>query len=560
MHEQHEEPSRKKKKFSHHHPLEDEQKNCLKECSLRNHQNILLAVDTLVLVGTFLEISDILKSMSRVCTGWNQVFLDDCLWRFLFQRDLGNVDWFLQKLNHNFNDLSSQLCSTSEDSEEEKDKKKNEKPSYKSKLSKKDQTKSPEKKGESKVITSNKDGNEATISLEILQKVLEDCYGENRFWLSLFRLVVAMIPIQNYKMMTDKQIVQPLKNSTPGTRKSKKNNKDKKKKPSSQQKGCSDLFFQKDYIEEEDDDGDYYSNGNRLVSKNYCYFTVRFGEMIGTILSCKSEGTTLLRNALYLDAKTHKLAVILSIFDRHGIILNYFGSDSLTTQNYLNKITYGMSQQAQKLKNYYLFDKEIPALPRTPYISECDQMCVGFKDSHHGISILKFCYSILCGKEEAIYQPPPIQNSSDKSTTENTSQPKVQDDHDDSDTNDDDGDEDDDIYYYDDEDDDEDEDEDDDDEHRKKNIAVGPFTHDAFMPFCKYLLMDHPLFNRRSYAVDDGLNFDYSSGKPGWCCGFWNANFYWYHIARFKTMIDLTEPRIILRVEQDQSSVLQSLC
>ncbi|KAG2392462.1 hypothetical protein C9374_012714 [Naegleria lovaniensis] len=424
----------------------------------------MFAPDTLVLIGSFLEISDILKSMSGVCKFWNQVSLGDFLWKIVFQREFGTVDWFLEKLNSNYYFYGEWFGYDSLDDEDYED--------------------------------------TSPITLELVQQVLEDCYGENRFWLSLFKLVVSMIPIQNYKMMTEKQIIQSLE-AQPRAQKA-------------VDYDDEEEFFKQDYLAPKAKMS--MSHNSSLISYNYCYFTVRVKRMLDDIDSSKVQGAPVLRKAVNGCTTTHKLAVILSIFDRHGMILNYFGSNSSTTQKYLNKITDELAIHAQNITKYDLMNKEKPALPRTPYISECDQMCVGLKDSHHSISILKFCYSILCSKEQNIYQPTILPNVADGSNGIE-----------------------------------------DDDEHLATNVSVGPLTEDSFMPFVNYILMDKA--SSDFYATKEQQSTEFRSGKPGWCYGFWNANLYWFHVAYFNTLLKFGGGNdFILRVEQDQSNVLHNLC
>ncbi|KAF0972226.1 hypothetical protein FDP41_009534 [Naegleria fowleri] len=563
------------------------------------HRSILLASDTLIWIGSYLDVLDIIRSMSRVCKFWNDVCWGDALWKGLFQRELGEVDWFMDKLNKNLQNakydddlprpITYKICPMKSFRSlwnKDKDCSNSDKLSYKiitedhphfidyehrpgydtdsdeeeERISKSSTLKRKNPKKETKNSFAKKRTEPQQVvemlSLGMVQQVLEDCFGEDRFWMSLFKLVVSMIPLQNYKMMTEKQIIQPLQNveSVPkdsGVREiddydsNKDNDEEEEDEQESSQLSSPNEFFQKDHVFKGHHDEESWHN---LISKNYCYFTVLLNEMVTRIESSEVEHASLFRKALYLDIKTHKLAVILSIFDRHGLILRYFGRDHDTTQNYLTKIDDQLAIHVQNVINYNHFQKKLPALPRTPYIAECDQMCVGVKSCYHLITVLKFCFYVLCEKEDFIYQPNLGLKQQEKDTAlmMKDQQSVLQNN----------------IY---------------DDQlidtklPLEKNVAVGPLTQDAFMPFCKYLLMDRPVFDRYSYGVSrvsvkmDGQRqvAHFASGKPGWCCGFWNANFYWYHTARFETLLGMEcdeNAHSILRVEQDQSNILHNLC
>ncbi|KAG2388935.1 hypothetical protein C9374_014335 [Naegleria lovaniensis] len=587
-------PSQKKTKLSHHNEQDIHEEILSPEIRNMKTQPIL-AADTLVWIGTYLDIIDVLKSMSGVCKYWNQVCAGDVLWRMIFQRELGPMDWFLQKLNQNLRNANSgssfKICpmksyrtlfDQNEDhsqstkisykiiTEEHEHFETYEcRPGYATDSDQEDRVKTSTMRRKNlkfldekqQQLTEQPENNRQKkkllvaespeLSMDMIQQVLQDCFGEDRIWLNLFKLVVSLIPIQNYKMMTEKQIIQPLQNIVP-LNSSKNNAMDDEEDYTDEEEAEEDSedsdesktaestnpeeFFQKDFVFKGRHDEESWHN---LMSKNYCYFTVRLDEMVKRIESSKVEHASLLRKALYFDIKTHKLAVILSIFDRHGLILRYFGSPNGddSTKNYLNTISDQLAVHVQNVFNYDLYAKKNPALPRTPYIAECAQMCVGVKTSYHLISVLKFCFSVLCEKEDLIYQPSLALQEINKDQPAKT------------------------IWYDD----------------RlvnsklplEKSIAVGPLTQDAFMPFCKYLLMDRPVFDRYSYGVSrvsakmDGKQqkAHFACGKPGWCCGFWNANFYWYNAAKFSTEISKCDDgHAILKVEQDQSNILHNLC
>ncbi|KAG2377734.1 hypothetical protein C9374_008819 [Naegleria lovaniensis] len=454
--------SLKKKKLSHqddscsiqHQQLSSENHSSNNNNRNNSQQQAGLVSDTLILIGSFMEIIDIIKSMSGVCKYWNEVCDGDALWKGLFHRELGSVDWLISKLNKNLQQSASsggtamkrilrpvahnredgglnyekRYFGFDEDSAGEDDDNVDD-----------DEVMNGNEKKDVGVLKktslkrSIEEGKQTIISLDVLKEVLEDCYGVNRFWLSLFKVVAAMIPIQSYKLMTEKQIIQPLDNVTPMVSSKKKDDDDddddededydeddeadnqeeddqsdeEKEKKSANQKPKDD-FFKRDFMFKGKKSEEATEH---LISKNYCYFTVRLEQILDVIFGSELENATLLQQALYVDIKTHKLAVILSIFDRHGIILNYFGSDSNATEKYLNKITGQLAIHAQNITNYVLSKKTRPALPRTPYVTECDTMCVGLTKSHHTISILKFCYSVLCEQEDSIYQPDSVHHN-----------------------------------------------------------------------------------------------------------------------------------------------------
>ncbi|KAG2372932.1 hypothetical protein C9374_013054 [Naegleria lovaniensis] len=445
--------SLKKKKLSHqddscsiqHQQLSSENHSSNNNNRNNSQQQAGLVSDTLILIGSFMEIIDIIKSMSGVCKYWNEVCDGDALWKGLFHRELGSVDWLISKLNKNLQQSASSGGTASMHSfkicplPKWRDKNKKERvqaPSYKIITQKHLHFRNYEKRyfgfdedsagdddddnvddDDDEVMNGNEkkdvgvlkksslkrsieEGKQTIISLDVLKEVLEDCYGVNRFWLSLFKVVAAMIPIQSYKLMTEKQIIQPLDNVTPMVSSKKKDDDDdddddddededydeddeadnqkeddqsdeEKEKKSANQKPKDD-FFKRDFMFKGKKSEEATEH---LISKNYCYFTVRLEQILDVIFGSELENATLLQQALYIDIKTHKLAVILSIFDRHGIVLNYFGSDSNATEKYLNKITGQLAIHAQNITNYVLSKKTRPALPRTPYVTECDTMC-----------------------------------------------------------------------------------------------------------------------------------------------------------------------------------------
>lgn len=156
--------------------------------------------------------------------------------------------------------------------------------------------------------------NNQQITMNTLKKAL----GSENFWFNFFKLVVSMIPIQNVKTMMEKKI---LKNEI--------NNCE-----------SNDPIYKQDNIYQLPDD-EYYGDKlgwenmkkeryRQTISKNYCYFTLRLGEQMKQMQSsthANDEDVKKLLESLKIDINVHILGVILSIFDRHGFVLNLFGSD-----------------------------------------------------------------------------------------------------------------------------------------------------------------------------------------------------------------------------------------
>nr|CAG4707746.1 unnamed protein product [Naegleria fowleri] len=189
--------------------------------------------------------------------------------------------------------------------------------------------------------------------MEWFKQELESCFGQDKFWMNFYVLVSSMIPIQCANLHHRYQVVKPPiypshygfseeadeeDSSDDETHPANKPNNDDCKVSEKHS-----TFIKQDFIH-----GKKYDWDNedifvrRLVSLNYVYFSVYLTHMKKRICNASTSNDLsqqenekrkkILLDALQFDIKTHKICTLLSIFDRHGIILRYFGSDLENTQ------------------------------------------------------------------------------------------------------------------------------------------------------------------------------------------------------------------------------------
>ena len=147
------------------------------------------------------------------------------------------------------------------------------------------------------------------------------------------------------------------------------------------------------------------------------------------------------------------------------------------------------------------YDKDIlarreskPHCLRTTYTAECRNVLVGFEKKNHSLPLLKFCYGILCGKSNLIYQGSYQDNQDTK-------------------------------------------------------IAVSPHLEESFMPFCNYTEVGKD-WNDWIDEESEPHEHLFCSNNPGWSQGFWNASVCFFHVAKFLTLVFPQKNSSILRVEQ----------
>ncbi|EFC37638.1 predicted protein [Naegleria gruberi] len=472
----------------------------------------LFSLDVLMVIGSFAETIDLVRSMALVCRDWNQAVLNDGVFSAVFGRDFGDAQWFVDKINYNLSvDLMAPFAikakKEKENDEDEDD----------------DYSNCDDREVPNRPVP-NPSADKLTLSE--IREILESGFGKGKFWYSLYRLVIAFIPIQCPKLITENEIVIPLNKGTKKKiTKKKKSKKNTKKKAPPKKDSDEEDYLKKDVIHrvlsEDDDDSDF----EKKISSNYYYFTLGLQEMTDSMENVALASRLI--PALEYDLSTYKLGIILSLFDRHGLILNYFGQN-LSHQECLNKITKEYKEHQKRVLNYNFSEctrSDVGALPRTPYIEILTSFQIGYDTADsHPCSILQFCYAILCGKETELF----------KGTRR---KPKK-------------------LSTF------------DDDYELNNMIGVGPNTEDKFMPYCSYEIIEKPRFDEYSFGVSKimievdprNLHSKFISSFPGWARSFWNANFYFFHVVEFETFVRDFNDSDILMVAQNQNQILHNLC
>ncbi|KAG2374927.1 hypothetical protein C9374_010301 [Naegleria lovaniensis] len=545
---------------------------CLETIPIEFHARSF-SFDTLTHISSYLTTLDLVRNASLVNKFWNAASTSNMTWSQRFLIELGPPEWFIEKLNQTLrrNRNGAERGSTHEKSYKKAFHNNKQIVIYEDdewadefedcgkyvKLPRKYKSKSLNTT--STTTTSTKNGNSSPntddkISMELFKQELESCFGEDQFWMNFYVLVVSMIPLQCANLHHNYGVVQPpiypkhyglsaeADELDTDEEEEEETCHDEQLREISR-KVCPELdsFIKQDFIQGKKYDwkaDDVHSR--RLVSLNYVYFSLFLQEMKKRISKAiqlddsshqhDTKRKKLLLDALKFDIKTHKLCTILSIFDRHGIILRYFGSDLENTEKLVWKSSKVLEQHKEMMKSYDMLNEESAALLRTPYLLEMETVRVGYEFDHHPISLLKFCYGILCEKEHEIYSGIARSKLVHKHSVASCHEQEIVRDP-------------------------------------SKHVAVGPHTTDAFMPFCNYTFVDETYDSFYGRAVcaatvrcgKQAKIAEFVSNKvEGWCPGFWNANFYFYHVARFQCQFNVDMNMI--QVLQDQSNIVHDCC
>ncbi|KAL9654631.1 hypothetical protein ABK040_006693 [Willaertia magna] len=457
--------------------------------------------DTLFNISNYLP-TRCLFTLRLVSTSWNNYITSNGIWKELFIRDFGTIDWLINRWNLNIS------------------------------------------------ITRYQDTTlQNYITLQQLEKELKD-----NLWFILYQSVVLSIPLQfNINSKEDKESDDEEESDVEEKKKNKKKRKKKEDKKNKKKKKKFDDFIKEDEIVQKDSDteGEDYEE-NPVVTIMHYYFKVHLHKLYQLFTSNIVSDKQLLidlKDALVCDRKIHKLSSLFSIFDKNGLQLRFLGPTGNFKLNTLPKLT-EKEKENKTAKLSFGPNVEDQAAPRIDIQGECSNLMIGYSHDYDIITISKFSYAMLCGKEDLLF-------ARKDSTIEQ-------------------------VNYGD----------------CKELITIGvsPYIEGPFTPFCYYLQMDlyyglqedanyfedseelmkNGLFlfwnnktsktkKKKVEVLDDNMfgNFNpdhYSSyswksnDQFSWCPGFWNASFSWIFKVSFDT--EWRDEMEMLRVKQTQIAQL----
>ncbi|KAL9650200.1 hypothetical protein ABK040_014856 [Willaertia magna] len=359
---------------------------------------------------------------------------------------------------------------------------------------------------------------------------------KDKFWYKMYQLILFTIPSQMSHLNTCKMSINQKRKETEGLYKIDKN------------------FHDEHYDYDKD------VAGGMLSTKLYYFF------------KWKPQPHKCLQNC---NRNIHKLAFVLSLFDKNGLILKPLGTTNedavekpikeLTEEKVnlvncleedldLDEIVEDDEEEEQKdekeedeeekedseeeydikdkkkRKDFFSLDKG-RVLRRLKPLVECSQVMVGYSHDYDIIPLSRFCYFILCGKENELFKRiDPIHEQFDTDFEEDAIK-----------------------------------------RDKLKSVAVSPFIEGPFQPFCFYLYLDKkvnyecdPYYfekygeNNAVRVVENGTpvigkkkvsnGFKWLTDKLGCTPGFWNASFTWFPLVSVKTKFE----KNIIKVTQNE--------
>ncbi|KAL9650390.1 hypothetical protein ABK040_016457 [Willaertia magna] len=410
------------------------------------------------------------------------------------------------------------------------------------------------KKKEFKVIeNSTKKRKIEKLTIEKLSDLILTQEEKELFWYKMYQLILFTIPSQMSHLNICKMSINQKKKETDGLYK-------------------VDKDYSDDHTEYEDD-----IQGSNLTTKLFYFF--KWKQQPYDFLHC--------------NRNVHKLAFILSLFDKNGLILKPLGTTDesgvikpikeLTKEKVrlidaysnekdidLDKVIEdneedieedneeesnkdedeqeeekeddeddeNITKEKKKRKDYYSLN-EGKAFRRLKPLIECSHVMVGYSHDYDLIPLSRFCYFILCGKENELFKRiDPIYEQFDTNFEEYAFQ-----------------------------------------RDKLKSVAVSPFIEGPFQPFCYYLYLDKKVnynYHNESYGADEEEDDDqqkvvengtpvvrkkkkddkvgvingykWITDKLGCTPGFWNASFTWFPLLSVKTKFE----KNIIKVTQNE--------